>query len=542
MTVDDYPDPAASEGESEPQARAAERAFLGAVLTSPAVLEGVDGHVTGTDFYEPRHETIWHAILELRQAGTPPDAVTVGHHLMQDAAFTRAGGAPYIHTLVADCPNPTHAATYATQVRDASRARAAANVGRRITSLASTASPAELSLALADGLDELDRVVARVGPSEADRARLTTEAFQRDVDAEARRIQVRDAARRKITDEARESTPPMDAGLLRDVLARPAEPPHRVDGLIPSDGGTLLIAQRKTGKTTLTLNLARTLITGEQFLGRFDVRPIAGTVAILNYEVSGAQIARWANDVGIPDELLLLVNLRGRRNPLAHDTDREQLAALLRHHQVESLIVDPFGRAYTGLNQNDAGEVGAWLADLDRFARGEAGVSDVILTVHAGWQKDRTRGSSALEDWADSILTLTKNEDDTRFLKAIGRDVELQEDSLHYDEITRLLRLTGTGSRRQSIDAQQAEDWLDEVVRHVEKNVGINKGQLEKDFNIRAETVRAAVDLAITKGLIRRVIKGRSQLHYPTNPAAIRPDTIRPDPSQHETPETQGKT
>lgn len=366
--------------------------------------------------------------------------------------------------------------------------------------------------------------------------------FARDVDREAHRIRVRDAARRKITDERRETTPPMDAGLLRDVLARPSEPPHRVDGLIPSEGGTLLIAQRKTGKTTLTLNLARTLITGEQFLGRFDVRPIAGIVAILNYEVSAAQIARWANDVGIPDELLLLVNLRGRRNPLAYDDDRRQLATLLRDHQVESLIVDPFGRAYTGLNQNDAGEVGAWLADLDRFARGEAGVTDVILTVHAGWQKDRTRGSSALEDWADSILTLTKDEQETRFLKAIGRDVELAEDSLHYDEHTRLLRLTGTGSRRQSIDAQQAEEWLDEVVEHIEKNVGINKGQLEKDFKIRAETVRAAVDLAVTKGLIRRVIKGRSQLHYPTNPSAIRPDPIRPEPSGPKTLETQGKT
>lgn len=542
MTLNGHPSPADVEQESEPQTRASERALLGAVLISPTVLDAVARQVTGADFYEPRHETIWRAILEVQADGTTPDAVTVGHHLMRDQTFIRAGGGPYIHTLVSECPNPSLAATYASHVRDASTARAAAQIGRRIATLASTASPAELSVRLAESLQDLDRVVANSGPTEADRDRLTTAAFERDVDAETRRIQIREAARRRIADETRGDTPPMDAGLLRDILTRPTEPPHRVDGLIPSNGGTLVIAQRKTGKTTLMLNLARTLITGEQFLGRFDVRPIAGIVAILNFEVSGDQIGRWAHDVGVPEELLLLVNLRGRRNPLAYEDDRRKLATLLRDHQVESLIVDPFGRAYTGLNQNDAGEVGAWLADLDRFARGEAGVTDVILTVHAGWQKDRTRGSSALEDWADSILTLTKNDDDTRFLKAIGRDVELAEDSLDYDTATRLLRLTGTGSRRHNIDAQQAEEWMPEIVQHIEKNVGINKTQLEKDFPLRAGTTRAAVELAITKGLIRRVIKGRSQLHYPTNPSGIRPDPIRPDPSQPQAPETQDKT
>ncbi len=31
----------------------------------------------------------------------------------------------------------------------------------------------------------------------------------------------------------------------------------------------------------------------------------------------------------------------------------------------------------------------------------------MILTAHAGWVGERTRGSSALEDWPDSIVTMT---------------------------------------------------------------------------------------------------------------------------------------
>jgi len=75
------------------------------------------------------------------------------------------------------------------------------------------------------------------------------------------------------------------------------------------------VAQRKAGKTTLTLNLARALLTGEAFLGAFDVVPVVGDVAVLNFEVSGHTLAHWAHDHAVPPERFHLVNLRGRRNP-----------------------------------------------------------------------------------------------------------------------------------------------------------------------------------------------------------------------------------
>src|SRR4029077_15507798 len=120
---------------------------------------------------------------------------------------------------------------------------------------------------------------------------------------------------------------------------------------------------------------------------------------LLNYEVSGPTVARWASDHGVPVDRFVIVNLRGRRNPLAHPEDRAKLAGILRALSVQSVIVDPFGRAYTGASQNDSGEVGSWLISLDRFVRSEVGARDLILTAHAGWNGERTRGASALEDW-----------------------------------------------------------------------------------------------------------------------------------------------
>ncbi len=214
--------------------------------------------------------------------------------------------------------------------------------------------------------------------------------FSLDVTREAHHLRVREAAREKVAAEKLEDAPGFDVGTLAEVLARPAEPPHRVENLIPSAASSLIVAQRKTGKTTLTLNLARCLVTGEEFLARFPVRPLEGNVAVLNYEVSGAMLGGWAHEAGIPAERLLLVNLRGRRNPLRFAEDRSRLAELLRGHDIEAMVVDPFGRAYWGKSQNDAAEVGSWLVGLDTFARAEAGVTDLILTAHTGWSAERT--------------------------------------------------------------------------------------------------------------------------------------------------------
>jgi AAA domain len=115
-----------------------------------------------------------------------------------------------------------------------------------------------------------------------------TEALDQEVAAEVRKLRVREEARRRLAAEKEDATKPFDAGLLEDILARPPEPPFRVEGLLPSEAGTLVVAQRKTGKTTLTLNLARSLLTGQRFLGRFEVRRVIGSVAFLTLRYRAA--------------------------------------------------------------------------------------------------------------------------------------------------------------------------------------------------------------------------------------------------------------
>lgn len=380
-------------------------------------------------------------------------------------------------------------------------------------------------------------------------------AFNREVSDELRRLRVRDAAREAHRRQTEPEAPPFDAGTLGELLARPAEPEARVEGLIPWESSSLLTAMRKTGKTTMSLNLARSLLTGEDFLGRFGVRKLAGNIGLLNYEVSGGMIARWADDHGVDRDRLYVVNLRGRRNPLAHPEDREQLAGALRAHDVEAMIVDPFGRAYTGASQNDSGEVGAWLANLDRFARGEVGALDLLLTAHAGWNGERTRGASALEDWADVILTLTRDQDDEsqRFLRAMGRLGDLDEDRLDFDPFERRLTLAGVGSRKKVKEDGRNAELAVLVVRAAYLQPGLNGRELVEAVRgmddaptFQDRDVSKAATYAERQGLLRieNAGKGKPKRHYatdlgtPSNPVQTPSGTDTPTPS---TPSIYGR-
>ncbi len=364
------------------------------------------------------------------------------------------------------------------------------------------------------------------------------------LDNEVRAQRIRKQAAAVVAAELAGHAPPFDADLLVDVLARPQEPPHRVDGLIPSDAGTLIVAQRKTGKTTLELNLARSLIGGEDFLGRFPVRRVTGRIGLLNYEVSAGQLGRWAHEAGVQTDRLYLVNLRGRRNPLGNAEDREHLAEQLRQHEVESLIVDPFGRAFVGKSQNDSGEVGAWLANLDRWARGDCGVADVILTAHAGWEGERTRGASALEDWADSIITLVRDKDDEqiRYLRAEGRDVLVEEDRLDFDATNRTMALAGAGSRKAAAKSRNVDELVPAVVSAATVAPGITGNKLKQTLrtagvNFHNGDELAAARLAVGRGLLEvRSGPRNSSMYHPITPTSpTSPDFSPPIPGAGQT-------
>ncbi|CAI9400405.1 AAA family ATPase [Aestuariimicrobium sp. T2.26MG-19.2B] len=274
--------------------------------------------------------------------------------------------------------------------------------------------------------------------------------------------------KRLVDDRARQlhkqmTEPPMpsfELMSLGDLIATAEPTRYRIDGLQPLDSSIVLVAPRKTGKSTLALNWCRALLTGEPFLGQFEVKPIDGSIAYLNFEVSGNQFARWAAEHHLDRERMTVVNLRGRRNPFNHEEDMGQLAAMLKVRGTKALVVDPFANVFTGSDQNSNSEVSTFLLKLGRWTRAEVGATELLLPVHAGWAGERSRGASALEDWPDAIWNLTKDDAGQRFFKANGRDVDVAEDALGYDHTTRSLSLTGGGNRQKVAQSQKTTALL----------------------------------------------------------------------------------
>lgn len=257
-----------------------------------------------------------------------------------------------------------------------------------------------------------------------------------------------------------------------DVVRDAAPQAPRIRKILPWDSSMLLTAQRKTGKTTMLANLAYALFTGEDFLGNpdFEVRALepGERVAILNYEVNGRTMAGDLEARGVPMDRVILINLRGMLNPFRYERLKLQLAQQLREQNVAAVFVDTFGQAFVGDDQNSAASVSAWLNELSVWTRGEVGAKDLILTAHAGWTGDRTRGSSALEDWPDSIVHLKRKDADdlnsARMLRANGReDVDVEWGELPYDPDTREV----TYVRPESVSpADAAQARLDEMTAH----------------------------------------------------------------------------
>ena len=137
---------------------------------------------------------------------------------------------------------------------------------------------------------------------------------------------------------------------------------------------------------------------------------------------------------------------------------------------------------------------------------GQCGARDLFLTAHAGWDGERTRGASALEDWADSIITLTRDSGEhgtgSRYVRAIGRDVDLEEDQLRFHRNERYLELARTGSRKATADTRKAETLRTEITKIVSKQPGINGTEVERELRAAGVKFQRGDHRSVLKALV----------------------------------------
>jgi replicative DNA helicase len=86
-------------GRMPPQDVSIESAILGAVLLESEAIDLVINTITPNAFYDPKHVLIFQAILDLYNANSPVDILTVSKELKKNLAIEQAGGAYYVTSL-----------------------------------------------------------------------------------------------------------------------------------------------------------------------------------------------------------------------------------------------------------------------------------------------------------------------------------------------------------------------------------------------------------------------------------------------------------
>jgi hypothetical protein len=329
------------------------------------------------------------------------------------------------------------------------------------------------------------------------------EIRRRRVDDETDRLRIRRAARRRVDAEDRPPVRKPEVLTLRQRLARPRPPVQfRISGWQPAGSRVMLSAQYKAGKTTLIGNLGRSLLDGDPWLGTYEVDPVAGTVAVLDTEMSAHALDAWYADIKIrADDRVIPISLRGNAAAfdIIDDRTRAQWAAMLSAQGCAYLVLDPLRPVLDALGLDEWRDAGRFLTAFDALLA-EAGIGEALVAHHMGHTGERSRGDSRLRDWPDVEWRLVRADDDPsspRYIAAYGRDVEITESRLTYDPASRRLAIGG-GSRKDAA----AEAALDDIVKRLSPDDPAQSGrQIEKTLLDTSDHTRAAIRAGLKLGL-----------------------------------------
>ena len=311
------------------------------------------------------------------------------------------------------------------------------------------------------------------------------------------------------------------------MAAEDVDAAYRIDELWPAGGRVLVVAQAKTGKTTLVVsNLLPALLgwtvdgnhgpenCGPLFLGRYKTQPVVGRVVYINVEVGETTLRRWLRKAGLPiDERLQILNLRGAASSLniGSEAGRRAWSARLKALGAEVVILDPVAPllAALGLDENSNTDVATfWSWWGETLA--DAGVVDDVVIHHAGHAGERSRGASRLLDEPDAIWTITKDRDEQgdRYLEAVGRDVDLSRHVLDFDPNDGGLTIGEAKTSKQSDQSRTA--WRERLLEIIGREGFIYRSAAAKlGGNSREPERQGWIDEDIARGLIDETEGGK---------------------------------
>lgn len=309
----------------------------------------------------------------------------------------------------------------------------------------------------------------------------------------------------------------MEQMTARDFKLMDGDPLQwRIDGMHAIGDNTTITARYKTGKSTLMLNLLRSLCDGVPFLGH-NVTPPSGKIVYWNLEVSDNRMRDWIRRIDIVnDDKIMLVNMRGRRLPLYVEYNEQYVKDWMNEVGAECWIIDPGARLLPGWPgaanpENDNACIAEVVETLDRIKE-ETSIKDLWIPLHTGRAgADHARGATKWDDWVDARYLMSKkdmNGEEVRVFMADGRDVDVPEFALGFDPLTK--RITA----EENMEQMQATADARAVVYALLDGPLAGAGLAAATKNVENKRKAQAADDAEKRGWISRRTEGRKTVSY----------------------------
>lgn len=228
------------DGRIPPQNTDAETGLLGSILIDDSVITAVADKITDSDFYEPRHGTIYRSMLKLYEQNKPVDLLTLSSSLKDSDSLDLAGGSSYLTELTNTVPTAAHAEHYADIVSEKSLRRRLIKASEDITTMSFEESSSSVQEILEQAEQRLFKVSQRTLKQDlVSIEQILAEGFDRLDDLHKNK------------------------GKLRGVRTGWRELDNKTAGLQRSDL-IILAARPAMGKTAIALNLTQNVALHEK--------------------------------------------------------------------------------------------------------------------------------------------------------------------------------------------------------------------------------------------------------------------------------------
>ena len=281
-----------------------------------------------------------------------------------------------------------------------------------------------------------------------------------------------------------------------------------VDPILLSGQIAVLYGPPGVGKSTLTANLVRSLITGKPLAGQMAVTD-TWRVGYFNLELPAGQFNGWLDDLGIAGhENLRAMNLRGKAGSsldVLNPARRQKMAADIEEMGLGVLVIDTLGTLASQLGLDVTSNTHMWslMTALQTFQQ-EAGLTAIIL-LHHSIKSDAAEfmGAQAIKSTTDVMLSFTRAGSTRKLTVTKGRDVAVDSYVFGYDAKTRTLT---TKEVQKAASVSPDIDRLREVLGGADKP--LSQRAVRDATGWRQSKAQQVISAAVQEGSVAEVDGG----------------------------------